>query len=105
MKNMTPKSSESAQRNGGALKERGRRRSALGKSDRAMTGLSEKTEQHNQLVAGEAFQLYVRRIDHNLTTLLEQLMPLRAIVNGEQESPAEIRDLCDNRGRGHSEGR
>jgi len=86
-----------AQRNGGAFNERGRRRSALGKkSDYTMTGLSEKTERHNQLETGEAFQLYVRRIDHNLTTLLEQLMLLQAIVNAERESPTQIRDLGDN---------
>lgn len=47
---------------------------------------------------GEAFQLYVCRINHNLTMLLEQLVLLQAIMNAEPESPTEIQDRDDNPG-------
>jgi hypothetical protein len=87
------------QQNGGTLDERGQRRSAFGKkSARATAERSEKTERHSQLETGEAFHLYVRRINRNLTTLLEQLALLQAIVNAERESPTAIQDLGDDRG-------
>jgi hypothetical protein len=56
-----------------------------------------KVDQHRQLKNSEAFDLYVRRIDHNLAKLLEQLISLRAIVNGEPEPLSKIQDPRDKR--------
>ena len=46
-----------------------------------------KANQHRPLEKGEAFDLYVHRISHNLAALLQQLVLLRGIVDGKQEPP------------------
>lgn len=41
-----------------------------------------------QLQQGEAFELYLRRIGRNLTSLLEQFVLLRGIVEGKRAPPS-----------------
>jgi hypothetical protein len=50
--------------------------------------LQNKSDHHRTLEKGEAFDLYVRRIGHNLASLLEQLVLLQGIVRRKQEPPA-----------------